>query len=294
MRLKNLLTTLGGLAGLLLPETGWMAAPLQPVPVLINAANTCIIAGLPCQLNGATGFAAYVEQVLFIQGARTVFWGAAILLFAQYGLRLMMESNEESTVSEVKSAYTYGIAGCVVITLAQMIVQVVGQYNAPGVLVNDAVLTPMLMQIVHFMRILVGTAVTAVVVYQGMRMIVLQGEEAELEKQKTRFFHTLIGVAVITLASALVDAFTESSGSSALAIQMVGIANFLMVLIGGIAVLSFIVAGIMLMVAADDGLKDRAKKAMFTTVIGLIVLIASYTIVNFVMFLNAPGLAPYA
>ncbi len=289
MRIKTLCTALGSLALILLPETALMA-----VSANINVGTTCFIPGLPCNLAGSVGFATYVEQVLFIQGARTVFWAAAIVLFAQYGIRLMLESGEESTISEVKSAYTYGIAGCVFITLAQMIVGVVGQNTSGGFLVNAGALTTTLGTVVHFIRILVGTAVTGVVVYQGMRMIVLQGQESELEKQKTRFFHTLIGVAVITLASAVVGDFTEANGSSDLAIQMVGIANFLMVLIGGIAVFAFIVAGIMLMVSADDALKDRAKKTMFTTVIGLIVLIATFTIVNFVMILNQPGLIRYA
>jgi cytochrome bd-type quinol oxidase subunit 2 len=287
MRVKTLLSALGGLAAALVPQTGLMAV----ISVPDTLPYPCMFA-LPCTSGGAIGIASYIETTIF-GGAQIVFLAAAIILFAQYGMRLMLESNEESTISEVKSAYSYAIAGCAFMTLASFIVRVVGQGKSTGVPVDPAALDTTLGYITDFFRVMVGTAVTAVVVYQGMRMIALQGQESELEKQKTRLFHSLIGVAVITLATAVVTDFLPGTGSSNLVLEMVGIANFLMEIIGAIAVLSFIVAGIMLIVSTDEALKDRAKKTMFTTVIGLIVLIAAYTIVNFVINLNAAGLGAY-
>jgi hypothetical protein len=290
MRTLRLLTLLGGFLSFFLPETAWMV-PLS-VPTSIDPTVTCFLGGnYVCTGGGATGAAIYVGTTLFL-GGRIVFGAAAILLFVQYGIRLMLESGEESTISEVKSAYTYGIAGCAIVSLASLIVQIVGQSSVNTTnLVNINALDNTLGIVVHFLRILVGTAVTGVVVYQGIRLIVLQGQESEIESQKKRFFHSLIGVAVITLASTVVTDFIPgSAGSSDLALQMVGIANFLIVLIGGMAVLAFIVAGIFLIISTDDALKDRAKKTIFTTVISLIVLICVYTIINFVIQLNPLGL----
>ncbi|UPA22997.1 pilin [Candidatus Peribacteria bacterium] len=293
MRILRPLALLTGLVGILLPETGFLA--VEPVATSVNLSTVCFITSLYCPGGGSLGAAMYVETTLF-NGARLVFSAAAILLFTQYGIRLMMESSDESTISEVKSAYTYGIAGAAIVTLATLIVQAVGQpfgtygTDNSGVLVSPAVVGDTLHVIVFFMRVMVGTALTAVVVYQGIRLIILQGQDSEIEKQKQRFFHTLIGVAIITLATTVVSDFLPGSGgSSDLAVQMIGIANFLIVLIGGLSVLTFIVAGLFLVVSTDEGLKDKAKKTIFGTVIGLIIMLTSYTIVNFIIQLNPGG-----
>lgn len=304
MRILRFIAAATGLLTLFLPETGWMA--VQPVPTSVGSLP-CIIGSLYCPGGGALGAASYIETTLF-GGARLVFLGAAIVLFAYYGVRLMVESSDESTISEVKSAYTYGIAGAAIVTLASYIVQAVGQpfgnyaSNNSVNLVNPVVVATTLGLVGLFIRSMVGTALTAVVVYQGMRLIVLQGQDSEIEQQKKRFLHTLIGVAIITLASVIVTDFVAPSGAVGIAtggtgdagnvaLQLIGIANFLMVIIGGLAVLSFIVAGIFLILSTDDGLKDRAKKTIFGTVICLIVLLSTYTIMNFIMGLNTAGLS---
>lgn len=290
-----------GLLTLLLPEIASMVPMDAPTTLDSNVCSTVPVLGLYCTGGGVTGAATFIETKIF-DGARIVFLAVAILMFLQYGVRLMMESSEESTISEVKSAYTYGIAGCAIVTLAGFIVQTVGQNGTTtSALVDTCTVDTTLGKVVHFLRIMVGTAVTGVVVYQGIRLIVLQGQESEIEAQKKRFLHTLIGVAVITLAVPLVSDFMPTSGyvncqgggnggSSDLAVQMIGIANFLMVIIGGLAILAMIVAGIFLIVSTDEGLKDRAKKTIFTTVIGLIVMLCTYTIIAFVMGINPTGL----
>ncbi len=298
MRLLRLSSLLAALVALFLPETGLMQ--IIGVNTSVNASNVCIIGGLFCSLGGILGIVQYGETVIFV-GAQTVFLAAAIVLFAQYGVRLMMESSDESTISEVKSAYTYGITGCAVVTLSTMIVRAIGQpfgnfgVDNAAILVNPGQVASTLGVIETFIRIMVGTALTAVVVYQGMRLIILQGQDSEIEKQKQRFFHTLIGVAIITLATAVVtDFLPEGAGSSDIAIQLIGIANFLMVLIGGLAVLSFIVAGFMLVISTDEGLKDKAKKIIFGTVICIIVILTVYTIVNFIIDLNREDLGAFS
>lgn len=296
------LALLTGLIGLLVPSIGFMA--VEPVGTSVNLGNVCFIPGLYCPGGGIQTAAIYMETTLF-NGARLIFLAAAILLFVQYGIRLMMESGDESTISEVKSAYTYGIAGAAIVTLATLIVQAVGQpfgtygVDNGGTLVNAGVVAGTLDIVVHFIRVMVGTALTGVVVYQGIRLIILQGQDSEIEKQKQRFFHTLIGVAVITLATTVVSDFMPAGfggggGSSDLAVQMIGIANFLIVLISGLSVLAFLAAGFFLVVSTDDGLKDKAKKTMFTTVIGLIVMLTSYTIVNFIIGLNPAGFSLFS
>ena len=60
-----------------------------------------------------------------------------------------------------------------------------------------------------------------------------------------------------------------------------GIINFTLTLIGALAVFTIIIAGIMLVLSVDEGLKDRAKKAIVVAVVGLIVALLSYILVRF-------------
>ncbi len=286
MRLLRLSSLVGGFLSLLLPEIALMA--IAPVGTTVGS-TPCIISTLPCPGGGVSGFNGYLFATL-LPGARIVFLAAAIIMFTVYGVRLILESTDESTVSEVKSAYTYGIAGSAIVSLASIIVQTVGQYGSNGqTIVDSSSVNSVLDSIVFFMRVLVGTAVSAVVVYQGVRMIILQGDEGELEKQKTRFFHTLIGVAIITLASAVVADFAPGTGSNDLALQMIGIGNFLLVIIGGVSVLALIAAGFMLIVSTDEALKDRAKKSIFAAITGIMIVLCVSVIINFVVQLNSSG-----
>lgn len=282
---------------LFMPETASMAIIQVPTNV---GTNPCILGSLFCPGGGVSELARYIETTLF-GGMQILFTALAIAMFAQYGIRLALESSDESTISEVKSAYKYAVVGAVIVTVASFIVRAVGQPDAvlgvgsnAAVLVNAGVVTDGLGEIELFLRIMVATAVGAVIAYQGIRLIILQGNESEVEEQKKHFLHALIGVAIILLANVVVSSFIPgNNGSAELAVQIVGITNFLLVIIGGLAVLSFIVAGILLILSTDEGLKDRAKKIIFTTIITMIIVLCTYTIVNFIIGLNPTGFSVF-
>ncbi len=282
MRLNRLLQISSGLALLLLPEVAMM----DVIDISTNVgSNPCIISSLICPGGGIAGLALYIQTVLFF-GAQRGFMAVSILMFLFYGVRLMLESSEESTISEVKSAYTYGISGAAIVSLSSIIVQTVGQGHGGGPIVDQTAVASTLGSIELYLRIMVGTSVVAMIVYQGIRLIILQGEESELDAQKKKFFNALIGVSVILLASAAVNAFTQTqSGGNLLTKEIVGIGNFLLEIMGGLSVFSFIIAGFFLVISVDEALKDRAKKAMFTTVVAMIVVMCSYAIINFVITL---------
>jgi len=301
MKLLRPLAAIGAFLSLLIPETAYMAIIQVPTTVYgTDSGSPCILANLFCGRGGASGLAYYMETTLF-GGMQILFLALAIAMFAQYGVRLALESSDESTISETKNAYTYAVFGAVIVTIASFIVRAVGQPDAilgvgnnAGVLVNTGAVRAGLGSIELFIRVMVSTAVGAVIAYQGIRLIILQGKDAEVDEQKKHFLHALIGVAIILLANVVVNSFVPGvGGSSELAVQIVGIANFLMVIIGGLAVLSFIVAGILLILSTDEGLKDRAKKIIFTTIITMVIVLCTYTIVNFIIGINPTGFSVF-
>ncbi len=89
-------------------------------------------------------------------------------------------------------------------------------------------------------------------------------------------------VAVVLLASAMVNAVTGSN-AGILGAEGKAAANLGLEIFGFLVVVSFIVSGAMLVFSVNEDLKDRAKKAMFGSVIGMIVVFAAYMIVTYVL-----------
>lgn len=231
--------------------------------------------------------------VTFFFGLRVIFGGIAALYFMVYALKLLFESEDENAISEVKSAYGHAVAGAAIVSASSLFVQAFGVVG-PDVVTDNArnLITPEPIEYsiglaIKYIRLALSVAVTAMITFQGVRLILLQGQESELEQQKKRFFHGLIGVAAILLASPIIASVdpvvSAGRGAPILGAEAIGVVNYLLQILGALAVIAIIIAGIMLVVSTKEELKDRAKKIVFGTFVALIVVISAYAIVNFVL-----------
>lgn len=260
-------------------------AVAQAIPTIPSAMDsTCgILGGLPCVSGGASGLAGYAASVV-IPGMQIFFFAAATAFFFYYSIRLILESSDENTMTETKSAYGYAVGGAAIVTLAGLMVEAVGQ-SARGSLINTAPVITGLDAVVRYFRLILSAVVTLMIVVQGARLVLSQGDESAIEEQKKKFFNVMIGVAVILLANVGISAFIPGTGPGIINVQIVGIINFMLTIFGALTILAVIVGGMMLVVSTDEGLKDRAKKSIFTAVIAMIIVMCSYLIVNFVAFI---------
>lgn len=265
--------------------------PLHTVAqvILPNTANPCPVVGIPCGSgNGAFDAAAFLEFEIF-PAIRVLFIAAAVIMFLQYSLKLLFDPDSSETVSSAKLAYGYGITACAIVGISTYIVDAVGQNeNTRANIIDPEPIDEGIGLLILYIRLVVATLVALFLLIQGIRLIMKQGSEEEFTKAKTQFFHTIMGIAVILVTSAIVEAFTEGP-AEVLAIEIVGLINFVLVLIGALAVASVIIAGIMLVVSVDESMKDRAKKAIVTAVVGLIIALMSYILVAF--FINVGNAA---
>lgn len=261
------------LIGLVVPGIASAQAPVNPCPVSF----------LPC--SGGGGSDGLVQFVIgdLMPPVYLAFMGMMMLFFVWYTMRLLLESGEENALTEAKQAYGYAITGAILVSAATLIVQAFGP-DARDVLIEDEPVNTLVGTIIRFLKILTSTAVTVLIVVQGIRLIVVQ-DQSELDNQKKRFFQSLIGVVVVLLAEAMIRAVMPGSNSGIIAAEVRGIINFVLELLGVLIVLGFIVAGTFMIFATDDGLKDRAKRAIFATLIAIIVVFCAYVIVNFVLTL---------
>jgi len=268
----------------LLTLLGGPTVVFAQIPNVPSTMNGCgFLGGLPCVSNGVAGLRGFIEGVI-IPGLMGVFLAAAVLFFFAYAIRLIAESEDENTITETKSAYAHAIGGAAMVALAGLLAQAFGE-DARATLIEPGPIWTGLDNVVLFIRLMVSVSATAMIVFQGMRLILLQGQESEIEQQKKRFFHGLLGVAIVLLANIVISAVFPGGGAPALANEIAGIINFLLTIFGAVCVLAVIVGGIFLVVSTNDSLKDRAKKSVFTAVIALIVVLCSFMIVNFVAFI---------
>ena len=254
------------------------AAAQFPVP-------PCPVANLPCGGGGVEGAVAYFWGFMF-PIMRIIFIGIALISFFYYSVQLLLSRQEESAISEAKSAYEMAIFGCGIVMLTTLLVETFTP-GIPGPFVKDAPLKTGLGQVILYLKLALAAVVLMRITIQAVRLILLEGQaEGELEKQKKQFMNGLFGVAAILLANSLVSAaFPGAAGAAILATELVGIANFLLQLAGVAAVIAVIVGGFMLIISVDEGLKDKAKKTIQSAIIGLVVIMCAYVIVNYFLAL---------
>ncbi|MCK5017934.1 MAG: hypothetical protein KAS32_12830 [Candidatus Peribacteraceae bacterium] len=235
--------------------------------------------GLSCLSSGNGTF--YIKNILLgPQGIGVAFVGILFAMLVFYGIRLLIESRNENAITETKQAYAQILAGAVLVGGAALIADTFSS----GIIVNESPFSDVANNIISFLTGLIATLVLVNVVIQGIRLIVAQ-EDGDIDSAKKRFIHGTIGAAIAILATAFVNTF--SNAQTGVAIQeIIGIGQYLTYILGALAVLGIMVAGVMLVVSVDEALKDRAKKLILTSLVTLAISMTAYGIVE--LFVNAP------
>ncbi|PIQ75672.1 hypothetical protein COV83_06965 [Candidatus Peregrinibacteria bacterium CG11_big_fil_rev_8_21_14_0_20_49_14] len=266
--------------------TGILAAVVVPVDVLaqIDYSN---VYGNPCPISGVGGVGCYnsIDPVPYVanlisgpRGVRSVIAGGLLMgMLIFYGIKLLVGSRDDNTLTEVKSAYTQALAGSIVIGGAFLLANTFAQPS--GNLVDSAPFNTVALNVILFIKALLTTVVMLNVIIQGGRLIVAQ-EDGAIDKARKRLLHGMIGAAIVILASAVVDAFYDTPSTSPIIAEAFGIARFALTIFGALSVIGIIVAGIMLVLSVDEGLKDRARKLVITCIVALAVVITAFGIVT--------------
>ncbi len=257
--------------------------PLSAHAFDIDGSSVMMLCGIvPCSAagGGATGLSFYVFDRIVTALEVGIIAAALISLFIA-AAQMVAFSDQENTVTESRSAYIYIIAGLVVIGLARWFVLAFSPVNTGAALVNAGVVEEGIGNVVIYLKLIVAVTLMVNIVVQAFRLITSQGAQEQVDKAKKRFIAGFIGAGVIMLANVIVVAVLPGFGSSSvLAVQIAGIANYILMILGFLSVLAIITAGVLLMVSLDETLKDKAKNIIKTSVVGLIVVLTSYALVT--------------
>ena len=272
--MKHFLTIIG-LGALLFPASAH-AYSIDPWSVMMF----CGI--VPCNApgGGAAGLSLYIFERIVTALEVGIIAAAIIFLFIA-AMQMVAFSSEENTVTESRTSYIYIISGLAIIGLARWFVTAFSPVNTGAALVNAGVVEQGVGNIVFYFRGIIAVTLMVNIVIQAFRLITSQGVQEQVEKAKKRFIGGFVGAGIVMLANVIVVSVLPGfGGSSAIAFQIAGIANYVLMILGFLAVLAIVMAGVLLIVSVDEALKEKAKNIIKTSIVALIVVMTSYALVT--------------
>jgi hypothetical protein len=150
--------------------------------------------------------------------------------------------------------------------------------------------------VIVFIKYFVGSIAVIMIIRNGLRMITMGSAEDKLAQDKKNLAYSVIGLILIILADTVISKVFykidltryPSVGGAIPAVdaakgvsELVGITNAIVTLVGPLAILAMIIAGIMYVTAAGkEEQTNKAKKLMFASLLGIIIIYGSFAIVS--------------
>ncbi|MCF7812637.1 pilin [Candidatus Gracilibacteria bacterium] len=245
---------------------------------------------------GELQFRNVVEKVVkFLR--RMMIW-IAVLFSAWSGLHLVASRTNQELLDE-KKRHIYSMAtGFVVLLIATVLVDEVffGEYGE--VLQDEETIRQMasrgvseLQGIFRYVTTFVVAVAVGFLIFSAIKLIVAAGErEEEVSNIKRRMVYTLGGMALIVSSETFVRIFMREGKLSVPDIPdsiklIADWANFILGIIGVLAVFGIVYAGIRLItgMGIDEEGKEDAKRILTACVIGLVVAFSAWTLMYYFM-----------
>lgn len=237
---------------------------------------------------GADAFAAFIADHI-LQEALIAFWGISAMFLLYYAFRMIMKAQKEQTLSTARQSFVYAFFGFVTIALGVAFADAFFTNSFSGNVtgVNPSALVPGLASVSDFIITGSSGVFVLIVTFSGLRMVTSQGDQGEFDKWRKVLVANVIGVIIMLLASIMINAIAGVD-AGAIGTELAGLMLFILTIFGFACAVALIIAGIMLIVSVDEGLKDRAKKIVFGTLISLALVLALVAIINAFVFSSAP------
>jgi len=239
------------------------------------------------------GALVYVKAILVAVG--TLF----IIILA---LQMLMSEGDEEKISTAKSGIVYIIIAFALVSMSQDIAKVFDQedgtfFSSPQGLLERVHLFDKEVEIlITFIKIIIGSYATVMLVKHGTKLITDSGEEEDISTHKKGIIYSISGLLLIYFGDIFInrvfyrinkDVYSGITGVQASidtsegVAQMAGIANLMVKLMAPVALLMLIGGAVMYASAGgDDDKMEKAKRIVLTSVIGIIIIFGAFALVN--------------
>ncbi|MEQ1849923.1 MAG: hypothetical protein ABL890_05045 [Candidatus Peribacteraceae bacterium] len=259
-------------------------ARTQNFGLLLSSVVLSLVPTAAHAAGGARSLATFIADNIIVE-AMLAFWGISAAFVTFYAFRMILESQNEQAYGTAQKSFMYSFFGFVTIALGVAFAEAFFTSGFAGnqTTINPSAIIPGLTSVSSFIFTASAGFFVLIVVIAGFRMITTQGEQGEFDKWRKVLVGNAIGVVIMVLSSILVSAI---AGKDAISIgtELAGLAMFVLTVFGFACAFALIVAGILLIVSVDEGLKDRAKKIVFGTLITLAIVLSLVALINTFVF----------
>jgi len=281
---------------------------------IVNAATLPILEGakeefikgdiiVPPDAEGLT----IAEQLVFgaLGYVKALMVAIGILFITITGMQLIMANGDEESITKSRKAIIYTIIGFVIISMSQEFARVFDMkdgtiISSPQEILNRYRLFDRQVQVfVTFVKYVIGAYAALFAVRSGIGLITSGANEEERGKYRNSLMYSAGGLFLLYVGQIFIEkvfykidknvysgvtGVHPSIDAKAGVDQIAGITNLVVSFVGPVAVLVFIVGAVMYATAAgEEERMEQAKKLLISSVIGIVIIYASFAIVSTVL-----------
>ncbi len=219
------------------------------------------------------------------------------LLLVRSGIKLIYGQGEER-YEEAKRAIGNGVMAVVLTALTQSLVDAfyteagMGVFSEDTVATGSSLFTLEILGIVRWVQVLVAVLAIGMIISSAFQALLSMGSEDGPTKMKQAVFGAAIGIAILAIDVAFREMFSlkynEEPGDSPnpfpIIAQVLAALEYLLTFMAFIATAVVIYAGIIMIVYLGNEEKfGEAKSLILRALLGLIVILVSFTVVRFIV-----------
>lgn len=239
----------------------------------------------------------YAKMIIGVMG---------IVYITIMGGQLVMMGGNEDQATTLKKGFVYAIISFVIVSMSQDIAKIFDMESStilqsPQVLLERIRLFDKEVEIVvTFMKYILGAFATLMVVRSAIGLIVTGGKEEEATKHKQGIIYSGAGLLLIYIGQIFIDKVFYKvdkqvySGITGVhpgvdakegVEQIVGITNLIVTFMAPVALILLIAGAVMYATAGGEQDRlDKAKRLVFATIIGIVIIYGAFALVNTVIY----------
>lgn len=228
-----------------------------------------------------------------------------ILYITLIGVKLITKGGSEEEITKAKSALVYAIIAFMMISMAEEFGKMFDMrestiLGSPRDILSRVRLFDRQVELfVLFVKYVIGALATLMIVVNGIKLVTSGGNEEDTSQNKKNIMYSGAGLLLIYVGDVFINrvfyrvdksVYSGITGvhpqvdARAGVEQIVGITNFVVGLVGPVAVLVLLIGAIMYITSrGEEEQMGKAKRLIMAAVVGIILIFGAFAIVNVVL-----------
>lgn len=234
--------------------------------------------------------------------ARIILGTVAVFMIVLSGFRMILAHGSEEVIEKQKNALLFGIIGLALVALSSEVGKIFslegGTFlgSPQAIVARTKLFDNQIAIVITFIKYIIGSIAVLMIVRSALRLITLGSEEDKISEAKQNLTWGAVGLVFITLSDTVINKvlfqidrskLPGTSGSqpafgfTRAVSELVGITNFILVLVAPILVLMFLAGGLMYVTSrGEDEQTGKAKKIITAAFIGTVIVYGAFAIVS--------------